>query len=188
MRRAFGHTDHVMWQPRALIAVALIAALLSACGASGSRGPHGHPDPGGKRLAALARVAREALPSGATSTHLSLTKSTWGHGGCDGGPAGWTKMEAVELFRASGNVATEVDANMRRLHWVIVSKLNTNTSPAGQPPSAAPGADAPWAEEYEPSSDPTKPVAWLYTPAQAGGPRWKLDLQVAPAEVPDHAC
>jgi hypothetical protein len=82
-------------------------------------------------------VAREAPPSGATSTHRSLTKSTWGHGGCDGGPAGWTNMEAVQLFRASGNVVAEVDANMRRLHWGIVSKLNT--SPAGQPPSSAPG-------------------------------------------------
>jgi hypothetical protein len=131
-------------------------------------------------------VAREAPPSGATSTHLSLTKSTWGHGGCDGGPAGWTNMEAVQLFRASGNVVAEVDANMRRLHWGIVSKLNT--SPAGQPPSAAPGPEAPWAQEYEPSSDPSRPVAWLYTPAQAGGSRWELDLEVGPAEVPDHAC
>lgn len=95
-------------------------------------------------------------------------------------------MEAVQLFRASGNVVAEVDAKMRRLHWDIVSKLNT--SPAGQPPSAAPGPEAPWAEQYEPSSDPSRPVAWLYTSAQAGGSRWELDLVVGAAEVPDHAC
>lgn len=148
--------------------------------------PHGNPDPGGKRLAALTRVAREALPAGATSTHLLIKKSTWGHGGCDGGPPGWTNIETDQTFRASGGVAAQVDMKMRMLHWHVVSKVR---APAGVfPPPTLPGPNAPWARQYEPSADPGAPVAWLYTPAQAGGSFWELDLVVAPAEVPDHAC
>jgi len=96
-------------------------------------------------------------------------------------------MEAVQLFRASGNVVGEVDARMRRLHWGIVSKLGGPPS-GGGPQATAPGPDAPWAQEYRPSSDPSQPDALLLTPAQAGGSRWELDLEVGPAEVPDHAC
>jgi hypothetical protein len=141
-----------------IVAIVFAASLGSAC--SSPSVPHGNPDPGGKRLAGLASVAREALPSGASSTHLALTKSIWGHGGCDGGPPGGTNMEAVQTFRASGDVVADIDASMRRLHWGVVSQLNT--TPAGRySPSAAPGTglNAPYVREYEPSSNPTKPVA-----------------------------
>jgi len=150
--------------------------------------PHGNPDPGGRRLAALASVAHEALPNEATSMHLLLTKSSWGHGGCDGGAPGWTNMEAVESFRAPIDVVAEVDARMRALHWRVVSQLSP--TPIGQlnPPPAEPGTGAPYAREYEPSSDASAPVAWLFTPAETGTSVWELDLEVAPAEVPDHAC
>ena len=163
-----------------IVALCLGAVVLCSC--SGTRGPHGDPDPGGKRFAALANTARLALPADATGTHLSLMRSTWGKGGCDGGPPGWTNMRAVETFHASGDVPTKVDARMRYLHW----RDNTAQS-LGYSGLAKPGLHAPYARQYEPSPDPETWVAWLFTPAQAGG-SWELDLQIAPAEVPDHDC
>ena len=150
--------------------------------------PHGNPDPGGRRLAALATVAHDALPSEATSMHLILTKSSWGHGGCDGGAPGWTNMEAIETFRAAINVVPEVDARMNALHWRVVSELSPTAPTSSYPPAAVLGTDAPYAREYEPSPDVHVQVAWLFTPAQTGKSFWELDLEVAPAEVPDHNC
>lgn len=178
---------------RATLLIACAAtAVISACGSARSSAPHGNPDPGGKRLASLASVARSVLPANATSPDLTLTKSTWGHGGCDGGPPGWTNMEAVQRFRASGNVVAEIDASMRRLRWTTVfpSELDLPLSPPSGS-NLAPadvGPTAPYERQYEASSAPSAPVAWLFTPTQAGDPFWELDLEVAPAEVPDHAC
>jgi hypothetical protein len=96
-------------------------------------------------------------------------------------------MEAVQTFLATGNVVAEIDATMRRLHWGVVPQVNT--TPSDQyPPSAAPGPDTPYIREYERSADASAPVAWLFTPAQAVGRNWELDLEVGPAEVPDHNC
>ncbi|SDJ37804.1 hypothetical protein SAMN05444157_3078 [Frankineae bacterium MT45] len=162
-------------------------ASLKALSYARSRDPHGNPDPGGRRLASLASIAQEAVPNEASSTHLTVTKSSWGHGGCDGGAPGWTNMEVIETFRGPVNVVAEVDAKMNTLHWRIVSKLSP--SPAGEyPPPAAPGPDAPYAREYQPISDSDTQVAWLFTPTQAGTSSWELDLEAPPAEVPDHSC
>lgn len=183
---AAGHTVCMIKRQAALpTALVVVAVLATSC--SSTAKPHGDPDPGGTRLAGLPYVARAVMPPTAASTHLTLTKSTWGHGGCDGGPPGWTPMQAVQTFEASGGVVAQIDANMERLNWRVVSQ--TNAAPSGQyPPSAAPGPNAPYVREYQSSSDPSAPVAWLYTPAQAGGPYWQLALEVVAANVPDHAC
>jgi hypothetical protein len=110
-----------------IIAVMVALLLISPIRSWFRNHPHGDPDPGGKRLAELTTVALEALPFGATSTHLIVKKSTWGHGGCDGGPPGWTNMEADRTFRAAGDVVAEIDANMHRIHWSVVSQLNTTS-------------------------------------------------------------
>lgn len=176
---------YLVW---ALLVAAVVAALIAGPISDWYvNHPHGNPDPGGKRLAQLAKVARAAVPSDAGSTQLVLKKSTWDSGGCDGGPPGWTPMEAIQRFRASGNVAVEVDAKMRQMHWRVVSRFRT-TYTGRFPPPTVPGANAPYVREYEPSAASGAPVAWLYTPAETGGPLWELDLEASPAEVPDHAC
>jgi hypothetical protein len=170
------------------VLAAVAVALVSGCGSSSK--PHGDPDPGGKRLAELASVARVVVPPNASSIDLGLTKSTWGHGGCDGGPPGWTNMEAVQKFRATGNVVAEIDASMRRLRWTTVFPAEFMLPlPSGPNPApAADGPTAPYVRQYEASSAPSAPVAWLFSPTETGGPYWEVDLEVAPAEVPDHAC
>ena len=95
-------------------------------------------------------------------------------------------MKADETFHATGHVIAHVGAKMRRLHFRAVSRFHTAHS--GQyPPPASPGRSAPYVREYR-SSAPGRPVAWLYTPLVSGGTLWALDLEVSPAEVPDHNC
>lgn len=149
--------------------------------------PHGNPDPGGRRLAGLAKVASAAMPAGAVSTRLVLKKSTWGKGGCDGGPPGWTPMEAIQRFRATGDVAAQVDANMQRLRWKLAPDFVRATT-GQRPRPVAPGSDTPYVREYDAPGGDDAPVAWLFTPAENHSPYWVLDLEAMPAEVPDHAC
>ena len=180
MRSGDRHNLDVQGRSTAVVSLCLVA--LAVCSCSGTRGPHGDPDPGGKRFAALTNIARLALPTDASATHLSLTKSTWGKGGCDGGPPGWTNMRAVETFHAPGDVPTKIDARMKGLHWRDVTAESL-----GLEGSVKLGPDLPYARQYEPSPDPETWVAWLFRPTHSGG-AWELDLQVAPAEVPDHDC
>lgn len=169
--------------------VILAAGLVSSCSSTSGApsGPHGNADPGGKRLAEIAKVAREAVPANALSTRLQLKRSTWGHGGCDGGPPGWTNMEVDQRFRAPGPVIAEIGAKMRRLHWHVVPRVNRRHAGQGLVP-LSPGRNAPYVREYASSSAPGRPVAWLYTPEQTGRSFWELDLEASPAELPDHAC
>lgn len=155
--------------------IGIVAGLglicLSACSSSRS-GPHGNPDPGSKRIAYIALVARRAVPPGATAVHLHLKKSHWDPGGCDGGAAGWSRMEADQVFMTSGHVAAQIDAAMKQTHWHSVPVMGGS---AGR--------------EYEPNAhNGYGAVGWLFSSNARQGRTWQLQLSAAPAEVPTHAC
>jgi hypothetical protein len=157
------------------------AAVIAACSATSVK-PHGDPDPGGKRMAGLVSIAHAVMPPDASHITQVLAPSTWSGGGCDGGPAGWTYMEDVQTFQASGSVVAEIDANMNRMHWSVVPQVDAERA-GPYPPSAAPGPTTPYVRRYELSRSPESPVAWLFTPQQASGSAWQLDLEAFPAEV-----
>jgi hypothetical protein len=134
--------------------------------------PHGDPDPGGQRLALLAHVARQAVAPGATAAHLDLKESHWDPGGCDGGAPGWSRMEAVQIFRAPGDVASQVDAAMREQRWHSVSIQGGRS-----------------VREYKPVENTAYGgYGWLFAETGAAGTTWHLILSAAPAEIPTHAC
>lgn len=133
---------------------------------------HGDPDPGGKRFALLTRIADRVVPPGASALHRELRKSHWDPGGCDGGAAGWSRMEVEQVFHAAGQVPAEMDAAMRKQRW-----------------RAVPVQGGSAIRQYEPINDPAiDGFAWLFRKSGAGGATWQLILSAGPAEVPTHAC
>lgn len=131
----------------------------------------GNADPGGKRLAFLAHVAEQAIPPGAMNERLHLIKSKWIAGGCDGGPDGWSQLEADQQFRTATDSITQIDAMMIRQHWhPLPSKGGTAV------------------REYEPTSRTYGSYGWLYSSQDSSGTKWELDLQANPAEKRADSC
>lgn len=134
--------------------------------------PHGDPDPGGTRFALLTRVAHRVVPEGASHVRLELRKSHWDPGGCDGGAAGWSRMEVEQVFRAQGSIPPQIDAAMREQQWRRVPVQGGSAI-----------------REYQPINDRAiGGFAWLSRQSGAAGIMWHLILSAAPAEVPTHAC
>jgi hypothetical protein len=131
----------------------------------------GNPDPGGERLAVLTHVAKQAVPPTATDEQLRAIKSRWEAGGCDGGPDGWSRLEADEVFHTTDDSLAPIDAAMTRQHWrPLPSKGGTAV------------------REYQPLEDSYEGYGWLYSSTDGHGTRWELDVSAAPAKNPSHAC
>lgn len=95
-------------------------------------------------------------------------------------------MEAVQTFRASGNVVAAYEAKMQALQLIAID--GPHSSEPSQDPQPAVAGSAPDERPYEPRSNPDGIFAWLFTPVTAGGTSWTLDLIAAPAEAPAADC
>jgi hypothetical protein len=81
-------------------------------------------------------------------------------------------MEAVQIFRAPGDVASQVDAAMREQRWHSVSIQGGRS-----------------VREYKPVENTAYGgYGWLFAETGAAGTTWHLILSAAPAEIPTHAC
>jgi hypothetical protein len=147
-----------------------------------SPGPHGEPDPGGRRLAAIRDIAARMLPDDASEVRAMQHEFHWDPETCDGKAPGWSGGDIDMTFHAPNSVLVSLDLLMRRLQWVQDSDHGSSSGPA--PASPGPGFRV-----YVPSGrNPYGETASLTPPSTYGDGLWDLDVSATPAEVPSHDC
>ena len=165
-----------------LVVIVLAAAISAYLFEHNGGGPHGRPDPGGRRLAAVERLAPKMVPAVATDVRISRHGFRWDPATCDGLAPGWSNADVDMTFDAPTSMPAVLDTLMRRLDW---AQDNPGT-PSSGPPPASPGPDF---RTYVPNGpNPYGETASLVPPSTYGGGLWDLDISASPAEVPAHDC
>lgn len=164
-----------------LLAAAAVAAGSGRLAAVGIG--RGDPDPGGHRFAAIRGAAAGLTPPDASHVVVSVDKSRWGTGGCDGGPAGWTRPTVDVTFDGPDAVPADVEARLSAARWHMVPQ---DDDPASGPPSVQPPAGQ---YRYEPiGPNPYEEFAILSPQVPGGAGHWDLWVTAEPAGEVDHDC
>jgi hypothetical protein len=152
------------------VAFGILVAIIWLFNHADSNGPHGNPDPGGKRLAYLERTAHAAVPADASVVSTKIHPYRWDPGGCDGGAAGWARAEIDLQFRPG--TTREIDRAITSAHWRSVPVEGGTAR-----------------REYQPAGhNRYDGYGWLFSSPGTHGTIWELDLSAGPAEVPTHSC
>ncbi|KYH45096.1 hypothetical protein [Branchiibius sp. NY16-3462-2] len=159
--------------------VALVAAIIIALASAvvAHANDRGNPDPGGSRMAAIETAAAQFLPTTVSKVKTTTQGFRWGTGGCDGGPAGWTRGQVDVTFDGPADLPALVNSRVASVKWQAAAESSSQPAAVQDPNAVA---------TYMPTGSNPYGEQALLSRGQHGG--WDLWVTTDPAVNPDHSC